>query len=203
MPNRNETLAYTRECATRGYALHLDRPDLGVQVFAMNASGRIIGKGFVGKAGKPAFHYSFTTPEKLAEYVARFVENVSMTQAHKAARRAEERAAPAPKVALGDIFRASWGYDQTNIDYYQVTRLCGNRTVEIRPIGRNSAHCNLQMAGFCTPAPGQFTGPPIIKRIKNYGGAPVIRIESFCHAYRIAPKAETGAFAPDRFTDYA
>jgi hypothetical protein len=34
-------------------------------------------------------------------------------------------------VKVGDIFYSSWGYDQTNIDYYMVTKLIGKTMVEI------------------------------------------------------------------------
>lgn len=50
------------------------------------------------------------------------------------------RRAPAPNVEgveVGDIFYASWGYDQTNIDYYVVVALTPKR-VKIRAIGTQS-----------------------------------------------------------------
>jgi len=37
-------------------------------------------------------------------------------------------------VKIGDIFYSSWGYDQTNIDYYMVTKLIGKTMIEIVPI---------------------------------------------------------------------
>ena len=37
-------------------------------------------------------------------------------------------------VAPGDIFYCSWGYDQTNVDYYQVVRVT-NSKAEVLPIG--------------------------------------------------------------------
>ena len=48
---------------------------------------------------------------------------------------------------VGDIYEASWGYDQTNVDYYQVirvsaksvwTREIGKRQAEHRPEGYSS-----------------------------------------------------------------
>ncbi len=47
-------------------------------------------------------------------------------------------AMPAPAdlgVEVGDIFYNSWGYDQTNIDFYKVVRLTG-AGVEVVPIGK-------------------------------------------------------------------
>jgi hypothetical protein len=35
------------------------------------------------------------------------------------------------KIKQGDIFYTSWGYDQTNIDYYKVKKLIGKSSVEL------------------------------------------------------------------------
>lgn len=35
---------------------------------------------------------------------------------------------------VGDILYSSWGYDQTNISWYQVTQLVGKQSVKIRKI---------------------------------------------------------------------
>jgi hypothetical protein len=47
---------------------------------------------------------------------------------------AKHELAPTPSATLGDILVASWGYDQTNIDYYQVVAVVGSSSVRIRKI---------------------------------------------------------------------
>lgn len=37
-------------------------------------------------------------------------------------------------VKIGDIFVDDWGWEQTNIDFYQVVGLRGKSSVELRPI---------------------------------------------------------------------
>lgn len=37
-------------------------------------------------------------------------------------------------VKVGDIFEASWGYDQTNVDFFQVVALCGEQSVRVRGV---------------------------------------------------------------------
>lgn len=49
---------------------------------------------------------------------------------------AKRELAPTPKATVGDILRCSWGYDQTNVDYYQVVALVGVSSVRIRKIGK-------------------------------------------------------------------
>lgn len=37
-------------------------------------------------------------------------------------------------VKVGDFFSASWGYDQTNVDYFQVIELVGETSVRVREV---------------------------------------------------------------------
>lgn len=57
-----------------------------------------------------------------------------LTKALYSEARAKEELAPLPKAKVGDILIASWGYDQTNVDYYQVVALVGTSSVRIRKI---------------------------------------------------------------------
>ena len=57
-------------------------------------------------------------------------------------RRKTEETQNAEGVHLGDIFYTSWGYDQTNIDFYQVVQLKGKHTLVLRQneVMRGAAH---------------------------------------------------------------
>ena len=48
-------------------------------------------------------------------------------------------------VKVGDVFYDSWGYNQTNIDFYQVVALKGATTVELKPLNKKSRNI-----GFCS-----------------------------------------------------
>lgn len=37
-------------------------------------------------------------------------------------------------VKVGDIFSMSWGYDQTNVDFFQVVKVCGESSVRVREV---------------------------------------------------------------------
>ncbi|MCW7416708.1 hypothetical protein OHC89_26490 [Escherichia coli] len=41
-------------------------------------------------------------------------------------------------IRIGDIFHTHWGYEQTNIEFYQVVSLHGKKTVGLREIARGS-----------------------------------------------------------------
>lgn len=73
----------------------------------------------------------------------------------------------APQV--GDILVDSWGYDQTNIDYYQVTKVSASmltiRRIAARVAGSSVGYDHL------VPVPGSFQGDPIRRKIRrSYSG---------------------------------
>lgn len=90
----------------------------------------------------------------------------------------------APSATVGDILVSSWGYDQTNIDFYQVVKVSGTR-VTIRKIGKNflpSVNPN-STADAVRPIKGAFVGEPMVKRVqKSSTESYSIKIESFASA---------------------
>lgn len=79
-------------------------------------------------------HYRFKTEEKRDEYYSnRKVQfEKSMNQAADAkAKKAAFRKNFVNPFIVGDILVDSWGYDQTNIDFYEVTKV-GKKSIKIR-----------------------------------------------------------------------
>ena len=93
-------------------------------------------KVWMPKATKPAAFYKFRSVEQREQWLASYVSNYETNQTARAEYRASKKAAAsqnAQSVEVGTIFCHSWGYDQTNIDYYQVVKKSG-QMVEVRPI---------------------------------------------------------------------
>ena len=88
---------------------------------------------------------------------------------------------------VGDILRATWGYDQTNVDYYQVTRITpSGASIGIRPIG----YADVEPTGLwaqdrVTPQPGLYIGPEQLKRHRPQwdGKGYMVRLTSYSRAY--------------------
>ena len=55
-------------------------------------------------------------------------------------------------VEIGHILSASWGYDQTNIDYYKVIRKTA-AMVELRAIGQKFVEADSSMSEYVMPDP--------------------------------------------------
>lgn len=132
---------------------------------------------FHGKAAKPDWHYSFRTEEQRTKKIAEYLEGRKSHAAYRAEQKAKRQAPHTLKV--GDILSSSWGYDQTNIDYYQVTRVPGPMSVEIRKIAANSGPEEGFMTAYCTAAKDQFVGEPMIKRANSSN---CVRIASYASA---------------------
>lgn len=76
-------------------------------------------------------------------------------------------------VKVGDIFTYSWGYDQTNVDCYQVVELKGTSTALLKEISRKFIeHTGNGMAGYFEPIKDCFVkdAETLTKRIQTTGG---------------------------------
>ena len=143
-----------------------------------------------GKASKPAWHFSFRTEEALKNKIEETLRYEMEAADRKAKRQAEKKLACASHdVKPGDIFRCSWGYDQTNIDYYQVVSISGQMAT-VRAIGCMSEETGF-MSGESVPALGHFIGEPFRVRIQKWDvkSEPYFKAHSFANAYRMKPVA--------------
>lgn len=125
--------------------------------------GKLAGIAYHGKANTSDWHFTFRSE---ADRLKRSDAHLDAIAGHAKAmtERAEKRRAYRHTLQIGDIPKASWGYDQTNIDYYQVTAVVGPQTVELREIGSISRETGW-LQGDCVPSPGHFIGNPMRKRV--------------------------------------
>lgn len=176
-----------------------------------DAKGRPSAVAFMGRSLTPysagsgdGAAYWFRTEASRREWIAECFRRAAAWAERKAADKAQKAAARAAghKLAVGDVLRASWGYDQTNIDYYQVTKLIGSTMVEYRPISCLSEE-TASMQGVCVPSPGSFTGEA--KRAKVSTSGDSIKVSSCANAYKVVPHVVGGVqvFGADRWTAYA
>lgn len=90
---------------------------------------------------------------------------------------------PLPTVNVGDIYVCSWGYDQTNIDYYKVTNV-KNKTVNLVSIGQNRNYTGT-MQGECVPDPSVTGNKIYTKRMIDNGNNSVsFKMTSYSWAYK-------------------
>ena len=64
---------------------------------------------------------------------------------------------------IGDVFYASWGFEQTNIDYYQVVAMKGKK-FSFRKIKADCDYNAHYMTGKCVPLENEFVSEDIIEK---------------------------------------
>ena len=98
-------------------------------------------------------------------------------------------------VKVGDFFVHSWGYDQTNIDFYEVTGLTG-QSVKVRQVNNDRTPVGgpASYVEKVVPIPGSYKGPEMTKRVKVSGhdGRPYItQPYGWCGLWDGQPRTET------------
>ena len=168
------------------YSLSYIHEATGFVVYTAEVStrpGSVVGMAFAGKAAKPTWHYIFKSQEQLSKKIE---ESVSGLEWHKA-EVAKARAARFAPHGLqgGEILRSSWGWEQTNVEYYQVVGVRGQK-VELREIAQERVE-NGMMSGECKPVPGMFIGKPFTRQVSMSGNVPKVKIHSSAYAYLEKP----------------
>lgn len=92
-------------------------------------------------------------------------------------------------VSVGDIFASSWGYEQTNVNFYQVISVHGKVTVTVRKI-RASVNSTHPGRGYKIPLMNEFFGESLKRRVRDYHSVPAIDIESFETAYKASSEEQ-------------
>ncbi len=108
------------------------RSELNAIVYFVEVHGKLCALGFSGKRHKPDFNYSFKTEDHRIEYVAKYFlglkANMARKNDYKESRKANAKSF-LNSLKPGAILYASWGYEQTNIDFYKVLEVKGSKVL--------------------------------------------------------------------------
>jgi hypothetical protein len=155
-----------------------------------NSQGKPCAVGYKGRARKPEFHHSYASDEIRAERITAWMEFQAKPKEHKLVVRG---------LAVGDVLRASWGYDQTNIDYFLVTALVGKTMVEIVEIDSINKETG-DMRGYCIPDIDSVIGEPMRRKAKGVR----VNVDGIRYASKIEPKKVAGCevYVPSQWSSY-
>lgn len=143
-----------------GYTNKIERTDLNAVVYTynkINQNTTIL--AFSGRRTNPDLH-CYVTEGNEEKTIARFFEKVEAIIAHRAGRktqRLKDRDEFLASLEVGSVLVSSWGYDQTNVDFYQVTSIKGKK-VGIRSIASRTAEETGPMSENVSAAPDSFIG---------------------------------------------
>jgi hypothetical protein len=150
-------------------------------------AGKLAAIAYHGKSAKSDWHYCFRSEGERQAKSDQHLHNIS-GHAERMKERQEKRKAFRHVLKVGDVLKASWGYDQTNIDYYEVTAVVSGHTVEVQEIGSISRETGW-LQGDCVPSPGRFIGAPERKRVLEGN---CIKFKSYKYAYPVEKQTIPG-----------
>lgn len=137
-------------------------PSSEATVYTHNRNGVPCAIGYKSeKTVKPDFNYRFRNETERAAYVAKFFVECSVREKNRQAHREAQKAKKADftnPLFTGDFLYSSWGYDQTNVEFYQVVSTTP-KTVTFREV-RSTQHSDgngyNSMSGSVTPCPNEW-----------------------------------------------
>ena len=180
-------MRFTREFfEPRIYASKITLKEVKGEIFLIDEKHAM---GFGGKRSKPDFNYIFRNQERRDEYVTNYIYGLRQSQEYAAKRKAD-RSKP-HTLNIGDILYTSWGYDQTNVDFYQVVEVVGKCTVVIREIAHKTIEGSGGPSESVVAVKDSFIGEPMTKRSNSTNS---VRIASYSSAspWDGQPRHQTG-----------
>ncbi len=157
--------------------------DLAIWAYEVEVGGKTqyYAIAFQGKSNKPLWNYRFQSEQSRNTTIKETIETRKSVLAEKAKRKDDKKQFK-HSLEKGDILYSSWGYDQTNVDFYEVTAV-GDKQIVIREISsRVVSHSTGSEKVMAEP--GDFVGPPMKKNPQmGHGGRPYVKINSVQTAY--------------------
>jgi hypothetical protein len=108
-----------------------DLPGTEIWTYECDNGGNYVA-AFGGKRAKPDFHERYRDPENREHRISEYLKGARMRIEATKERRAE-RSKP-HGFEPGQLFSTSWGYDQTNVNYYRLEKLKGKTMGYIVPV---------------------------------------------------------------------
>ena len=162
-----------------------DRSREGVKVYTgvnnaecflyYNTDGKPCVAAYTGKRDKASFRYRYKSTDEALNSIILFIKNESLKVKAKEQQKIEDKKLQKElfnTVEVGSIFVSSWGYDQTNVDAYQVIEKKGAATLILREIGLDTVEdSEYGMSCNVIPVKDSFLEHlgPIEKRVNRFG----------------------------------
>lgn len=107
---------------------------------------------YKGRQSKPKQHAAFSTVEGRDRALASLVEQHESMEAWKRERKEAQHG-----LEVGDIVCSVWGYEQTNVTFFEVVRVPSGRSATLRELEAERVEdAPHSMTGTATPKPGQY-----------------------------------------------
>tara|TARA_R110000796_G_scaffold222497_1_gene338688 strand:+ start:14 stop:601 length:588 start_codon:yes stop_codon:yes gene_type:complete len=178
---RGYTMAHNKESFKYQYpdATVETITDAGIEIYKHD----LICGAFPVKGKNAIWCYKFKDLEQMQSHIDSLIES-KISWKNRVKEERAKRFTP-HSLKIGDVLYCSWGYDQTNIDFFKVSKLIGKNKVALIPVSgayteQNGAYGNKVVAS------DECSRNSFITKEKNYmvdGSNNSITISSFANAY--------------------
>ena len=144
-------------------------------------NNKVFAQGFSGKRQRPVWVTHFANDEVCDAYVGQWVKSL------------EQELQNTNTLKVGDVLYSCWGYEQTNVYFYQVTEVSSSGAmVTVREL-ETERHEAETMQYDIIPLLGKFKSGPLRRRVQDNG----VRIDDVARAYyyemrEISPGVKVG-----------
>jgi hypothetical protein len=130
--------------------------------------------GYIAKQNRPAFHFRFRSEGRRAEHLDKFFADTLTAQQARERRKTEaaEKRKAGHGFQVGQVLYSSWGWEQTNIDFYEVVKATPG-SITIRQLAQD-----IRETGF-------MSGPTVPRLGEYRKGEPDIRCMFSGHGFRL------------------
>jgi len=173
----------------RGTSPNVPSENTDLEIWTYEVAGKPYAIAYQGKSSKPLFYSLFRSEEQRRNTIQNAINSRKSAIESKALRR-KERSEYQHTLKVGDILYSSWGYDQTNVDFYEVVGVSG-KAVAIREIEQRVVEGN-DFTERVAPMPRKYIGP-VLKKIPRDN---FVRLNSFSIArlWDGKPKTQSGPY---------
>lgn len=156
----------------------ITREGTNAVVYVHRAAGRIFAIGYRHNTKNHAFNYRFKDDAQLDRHVTEFLDGEVKRLADREQTKASKQEARKhfrTSLKLGDVLHYSWGYDQTNCEFYEVVEVSpSGKSVVIREIGAATVEGSQGfMSSSLTATPGRYIGEPMRKPVQDGDRVPM------------------------------
>jgi hypothetical protein len=168
MKQTPDQLSATRDRIASSYCpdKHADT-DTGAVWYTGSKGKLFYAMGFSGAKSKPDFFFRFNGELFMNNQVTSWLAGIKKNEAEK-----QERAAKKVNfkttLKVGDILLGTWGYEQTNATWLQVTAILGDKRIKVRQI-KKTYQATGDMNGYEMPIKDSFTDKPEMTKTVSLG----------------------------------
>ncbi|MDV4026055.1 hypothetical protein CMT52_17115 [Elizabethkingia anophelis] len=169
--NRQQTIdCYTKEATNINNFTYLDST-----IITFEKDTYYYSLIFTGRKTKPTY-FNRATAEDIREVGINNIKKIILDKYERNLRFIENRKAISNTIQKGTILYSSWGYEQTNINFYLVLERRNSKLI-LQEIGQTRTY-ERQDSGTCIANPELKRGEPFERRLTKYASININEVES-------------------------